>query len=124
MLKLDLLSLRQTKRSTDICERLLGEDNGARANCSDLSDELNILDSFREKLQAPAILFEKPQTRTIDLTINQQTNKTFMTKTRSEKQLALCDVKGRFGIAQALIMESRDVFEGRIAHGGMVSIDV
>jgi hypothetical protein len=34
-----------------------------------------------------------------------------MTKTRSERQFALRDVKGRVSVAQALVMEARDVFE-------------
>jgi hypothetical protein len=71
MLELDLLGLRQTECATYVSEWFLGKHDCARSNGSDLSDELHVLDSLCEKLQATAVLFEKPQTRSINLTINQ-----------------------------------------------------
>jgi hypothetical protein len=124
MLKLDLLSLRQTESAGDVGKRFVGENDRTWSYGSDSAHELNVFNCFGEKLQSAAILFEESQTRSIDLTVNQQTHKAFMTQAGSEWELSLCDVESCFRITQAAIVQTRDVFEGGVAHCGVVAIDV
>src|SRR5437764_4767222 len=80
VLKFNLLSLRQTKLAGNIGNRLLRKHNCSRSHYANAADKLNILDGFRKTLQAAAILFEKTQSRPIDLAIDQQTNQTLMSE--------------------------------------------
>jgi hypothetical protein len=124
MFEFDLLSLRQPESASDIGEWLARENDRSWTNGPDSTDELNIFNCFGEELQPAAILFEKSQARAIDLAINEKTYQAFMTKAGSKRELPLGNVEGRFGITQAAIVETRDVLEGRIPHGGVISIDV
>ena len=124
MLKIDLLRLRDAESAADVGEWFLGEDDCAGSHRADLADKLDVFDCFREELQAAAILFEKPEPWTIDLRIDQQANKTFVTETGCESKFALRDVEGRLGVAQKSIMQASHVLERRVAHRGVVTIDV
>ena len=45
------------ERAANVGERFLGKDDRARPHCPDRADELDIFDSFREVVQAAAVLF-------------------------------------------------------------------
>ena len=47
-----------------------------------------------------------------------------MAQTRSERDLALRYVKGSFCFAQSLIVETRAILVRRVAHCGVVAIDI
>src|ERR1043165_2817222 len=47
-----------------------------------------------------------------------------MAQARSERDLALSYIERRFGVAESLIVQACDVFVRRIAHRGVVAIDV
>ena len=96
----------------------------ARSHGANLADELNVFDRFGEELQTAAILFEKAQSRAIDLTVDQETNQTLVAQARREGQFALRDVERGFRIAEWLIVQPRDVFVRRVAHRGVITIDV
>jgi hypothetical protein len=69
-------------------------------------------------------LFEKAKARPIDLAIDEKTHEAFMAQAGCEGQLALGYVKRGFRVTQSLVMQPRDVFERRIAHRRVVTIDV
>ena len=71
-----------------------------------------------------AVLFEKTQTRAIDLAVYQEANETFVAEHWCEGQFSLCDVERCFRVAEASITQSCDVLERRIAHRGVVAIDI
>src|SRR6185503_12236935 len=124
VLKLDLLRLRQSERTADISKRFLRENDRAGTHRADLADKLNVFDGFGEELQAAAVLFEKAKTRAIDLTVDEQSYEPLVAQARGEGKFALSDVERRFRIAQPLTVEPRHIFERRVAHGGVVTIDV
>ena len=124
MLKLDLLRLRDAESARDVGKRLLREDDRAGPHCSDSADKLNVLDRFGKELQTATVLFQKTQPRAIDLAVDEQAHEPFVTETRSERKFALRDVEGGFSVAEWLVVQTRHVFEGRVAHGRMVTIDV
>jgi hypothetical protein len=124
VLKLDLLRLRQSERAANVGERFLREDDRAGPNGANRADELNVFDCFGEVVQAAAILFEEAKTRTIDLAVDEETNQAFVTEARCEGQLSLGYVERRFGVAEPSVVQPGDVLERRVAHRGVVSIDV
>ena len=124
MLKLDLLRLRQTESSGDVCKWFLRKDDRAGSHGSDLADELNVFDGFGEELQTAAILFEKTKTRTIDLAVDEQTDQPFMAQTGSERDFALRYIESRFCVAESLIVQARAILVRRIAHRSVIAIDI
>src|SRR5215204_18705 len=100
MLKLDLLSLRKPERAADVSKWLVCKNDRAGPHRPDLTDELNVFDCFGEELQAAAVLFEKAQSRAIDLAVYQQPHQSFMAQAGSEGQLALCYVERSLNVAQ------------------------
>ena len=88
------------------------------------AEELYVLDCFGEELQTSAILFEKSQARAIDLAIHQQANETLVAQTGCKRQLALGYVEGRLRFAERLIMKTSHVFVRRVAHYGVVAIEI
>ena len=52
------------------------------------------------------------------------TNETFVSEAGREGKFALRDVEGCFGVAEWLIVQACDVFERRVAHRCMVTIEV
>ena len=124
MLKLDLLRLCESEGAGDVGKGLLREDNRAGADSAYRADELDVLDGFRKTLQAAAILFEEPQTRAIDLAVNQQTDETLVAEAGREGQLALRHIERSLGITEWTIVQTRHVFVGRVAHRGVVAINV
>jgi hypothetical protein len=64
--------LRQAELAGDVGNGLLRKHDCPRPDRTDNAGELNVFDCFRESLQSAAILFEKTQTRPIDLAVNQQ----------------------------------------------------
>ncbi len=47
-----------------------------------------------------------------------------MAQAGCERQFALGYVKRRFSVAESLVVQARDVFERRIAHRGVIAIDI
>ena len=67
----DFLRLRQAKPSGDVGDRLMRKHDRAGPHRADDPGKLNVFDRFRKSLQITAILLEKPQTRTVDLAVNE-----------------------------------------------------
>src|SRR6185295_18358728 len=100
VLKLDFLRLGHPKRTADVGKRFLREYDRARTHRPDLANKLNVFDCFREQLQTAAILFEKAESRAINLAVNEETDQTFVAQTRREGEFALRDVESGFGVAE------------------------
>ncbi|HEU5131936.1 MAG TPA: hypothetical protein VFT26_07540, partial [Pyrinomonadaceae bacterium] len=64
------------------------------------------------------------QTRAIDLAVDKQADETFVAQARCEGQFSLGDVKGGFRVTEAFVSQPGHVLERRIAHGGVISIDI
>ena len=47
-----------------------------------------------------------------------------MAEAGREWEFSLCYVEGRFGVAEATVVQPGDVLERRVAHRGVVSIDI
>jgi hypothetical protein len=124
VLELDLLRLGHAEGAADVRERLLREHDRARPHRPDLADKQNVFDRFREEFQAAAILFQKTESRSIDLAVDKQADQPFVAQARRESEFALGDVEGRFGVAERLTVQARHVFERRVAHGRVITVDV
>src|SRR5688572_3507320 len=96
----------------------------AGSNGPHLTHELNVFNRLGKKLKTATILLEKTQTRPIDLTVDEQSYQTFMAQAGREWQLSLSDVKGRLRVAQSSVVQAGDVFERRVTHCSVISIDV
>src|SRR5215467_4022094 len=105
MLEFDLLRLRDSESAADVGKRFLRQHDRARAHRANLADELDVFDRFGEEFQTAAILFEKTQSRAIDLAIDQQTNEAFVAEARGEVEFALGDVESGFSFAERLIAQ-------------------
>ena len=124
MFKLDLLGLCECESARDVSKRLLGEHDCSGTHGPDGADKLDVFDGLGESLQAAAILFEEPETRTIDLAINQQTDETLMAQAGCERHLPLRHIKRSSGITERAIVQTSHVFVRRVGHRGVVAIDV
>lgn len=124
VLKLDLLCLRESEGAGNVGERLLGKDDCSGTHRPDRANKQDVFDGLGKSLQAPAILLQESQTRTIYLTVNKQTDETLMAQARRERQLALRYIKRCLCFAERTIVQTRDVFVRRVAHRGVVAIDV
>src|SRR6185503_11699694 len=93
VLKLNLLRLRQSESAANVGKWLLRENDRAGPHRPDRADELNVLDCFREVVQAAAILFKKTQARAIDLAVDEQANETLVAEAGREREFSLCDVE-------------------------------
>ena len=71
MFELDLLSLRESKFTSDVGKGLLRKHDRAGSDGANAARKLNVFDCFREALQPAAILLEKSQARPVDLAVNQ-----------------------------------------------------
>ena len=80
--------------------------------------------AFAKRLQSAAVLFEKSQTRAIDLTVDQQTDQAVMAQAGSKRQLSLRHIERGLGIAEWTVMEASHVFVRRVAHRGVITINV
>jgi hypothetical protein len=85
---------------------------------------LYVFDCFRKELESPAILFEKAQPGPIDLAVDEETDQTLMAQAGSEGKFSLRYVERGLGVAEPTVVKTRYVFEGRVTHGGVISIDV
>jgi hypothetical protein len=47
-----------------------------------------------------------------------------MAQAGREREFALGDVKGGLSVAEKAVVQTSHVFERRVAHGGVVSVDV
>src|SRR5256885_16555389 len=110
MFKLNLLRLRETKRAGDVGERLLREDDGAGAHRANGANEEDVFDGLRKALQAAAILFQKSQTRAVNLAINQEPDQAFMAQAGSKRQLPLRHIKCGLCVAERTFMQVLQVF--------------
>src|SRR5947209_6618460 len=72
--------------------------------------ELNIFDGFGEALQATAILFEKAQSRPVDLAVDEQAYQTLVSQHRRERKLSLRAVESCRRLAERLTMNASYVF--------------
>ena len=124
VLKLDLLRLREAERARDVSKRLLREHDRCGPHGANRADEVHVFDGLCEQLQAAAILFQKAQARPINLAVDKQAHEPRVTKHRGERQLALSNVERRLRFAQLFVVQPRYVLVGRVAHRGVVSIDV
>src|ERR1044071_3180160 len=124
VLEFDLLRLRQAERAGDVCKRFLCENDCAGAHGPDFADELNVFDCCGEELQTAAILFEKTKTRASVLALDEQPQEPLMAQAGREGKFALRDVERRFCVTQPPIVETRHVFKRRVAHRGVVTIDI
>src|SRR5436309_4226979 len=95
MFEFDLLSLRESKFTSDVGKGLLRKHDRAGSDGANAARKLNVFDCFREALQPAAILLEKSQARPVDLAVNQQPNQTLMAENRGERKLALRTLEGR-----------------------------
>src|SRR5207253_8236484 len=86
--------------------------------------ELNVFYCFVEELQPATILLEKSQPWPIDLTVNQQTHQSLVTKDRREGKFALGAIKGRAGFAQWLTMNARHFLIRRVAHSRVIAVEI
>src|SRR5260370_15587353 len=124
MLELNFLRLSETELAGDIGYRLLRKHDRARSDGADAAGKLNVFDGLGETLKAAAILFKKAQARPIDLTVNQQTYQTLVPAHPPEGQLALRAIETRHCLAEPLAMNARHVLVRRLAHRGVIPIDV
>lgn len=124
MLKFDFLGLSESEGSGDVREWLLRKDDRCRSHGADSADELHVFDGFREESQSATVLLQEAQARPINLAIDKESNKPFVAQAGSERQFALGNVERRLGVAQLLVVEPRHVLVGRIAHGGVITIEV
>ncbi len=124
VLKLDLLRLRQAERAGDVGKRLARERDRAGTHAPDRAHERHVLDGAREPIQLAAILFEKAYARSINLTIDQQPHESFMPQAWRERQLPLRHIKGGLGRAQTSVVQPRRILVRRVAHRGVIAINV
>ena len=73
----------------------------SRPHSAHSAGKLNVFDCFGEALQAAAILFEKAQTRPIDLAVDQKPDQPFVSQAGSKGQLALGDVESSLRVTKA-----------------------
>src|SRR5882672_4398579 len=114
--ELNLLRLGETELSGDVGDRLLGKHDRAGSHGANAAVKLDVFNRFRKTLQPAAILFEKAQSRPINLTIDEQSNQTFMTQHGGERELTLRHIKRGRHVAEGLAMNTRDVFVRCVTH--------
>jgi hypothetical protein len=124
VLKLNLLGLSECKRSGDVGERLLLENDSAGPDGANFADELDVFDGFSESLETATILLQEAQPWAIYFTVNKQMHQAAMAQARSKGDLALSYIKRRLGVAEWTVVKAGYVFVRRVAHRGVITIYV
>src|ERR1041385_686283 len=124
MFEFDLLSLRESKSTSEVGKGLLRKHDRAGSDGANAAGKLNVFDCFREALQPAAVLLEKSQARPVDLAVNQQPNQTLVAEDRGERKLPLRTIEGRGCFAERLVMNAGHFLVRRVAHGRVIAVKI
>ncbi len=124
VLEFDLLRLGEAELAGDVGNWLLCKHDRARADRANGPGKLDVFDGLRKSLQPAAILLEKTQPRPINLAVNQEADQALVTQHWSERKFSLGHIKGGKYFAEGLAMHAGGIFIRRIAHRGVIAINI
>ena len=74
MFELNFLGLSEAELAGDVGDGLLRKHDSSGTDGANATGKLNVFNCLGKALESAAILFEKAQTRPIDLTVDEQTD--------------------------------------------------